>query len=242
MAGSVRARALTEGGISLFRRYLESLRRGSREGPPWTLLEDRHASRAVGFEAPLPVDLPGRRLGAARALREAFDGSAPSEFAEHQGVWSWVSLLYFDRVCPEDRNGRRSPGRDYRHIPEREARLRHRHLLAGPWEVYRHLGEDAKLLLSGVVHRENTFFHELACRQGFISNPGIIEAADRLYLNAETGNPKQGATARGAVPGTLRRFVAVVRQLELNYDLFRIPADELLDLLPPEFDRWKRAM
>lgn len=74
-----------------------------------------------------------------------------------------------------------------------------------------------------------------------ISNRNVIEAVDRLYVSVrpEGAMPKRGATTRTR-PGNLRRLIAVLQQLDLTYDLYATPADKILDLLPPEFDRWKK--
>ena len=155
------------------------------------------------------------------------------------GLWSWLSLFYFDQVCPPRPDGTRAPGRDYRHILEPTYRYGHRHLLGGPHLVYRLHGEQAALLLCTKLYQENTFHHELASRQAFISNPAIIRAANLLYLEPRTQRPKRGAQDPKRTPGTLRRFIDVLQQLDLNYDLYSMSGEALVGLLPAEFDEWK---
>ncbi|MFO7599969.1 MAG: hypothetical protein R6X27_09205 [Candidatus Desulfacyla sp.] len=40
-------------------------------------------------------------------------------------------------------------------------------------------------------------------------------------------------------PGTLYRFIDVVQQLDLTYDLYSMTGEQILQLLPNEFDRWR---
>jgi hypothetical protein len=40
-------------------------------------------------------------------------------------------------------------------------------------------------------------------------------------------------------PGTLLRFIDIIQQLDLTYDLYSMSGEEILALLPPEFDKWK---
>jgi hypothetical protein len=231
-------RQLTRAGIERLRDYLNRLREGGTTVPPRSLLADSETSGS--FSPPCSVerqDFP-TRLEAARYLAEVFDGIEGLE--EDVGLWSWLSLFYFDQVCPPELDGSRSPGRDYRHILESGYRYGHRHLLSGPFLVYRLHKEAAKLLLSTKVHQENLFHHQLASRQAFISNPAIIKAANCLYLDERTGRPKRGAHDPKRGPGTLLRFIDVVRQLDLNYDLYSMSAEALIDLLPSEFDGWRR--
>jgi hypothetical protein len=233
-------RRLTKPGIAQFREYLNNLRAGSTAGPPCALLTDPQASEPFAPERFAEQRAFETRLEAARYLSEVFAGLSASSLEEDIGLWSWLSLFYFDQVCPADTDGARSPGRDYRHILEPGYRYGHRHLLGGPFIVYRLHGEKATLLLGTKIHNENMFHHELASRQAFISNPAILEAASMLYLDRRTGRPKRGAQDPRRAPGTLRRFVDLLLQLDVNYDLYSMNAKAVLDLLPAEFDEWRR--
>jgi len=95
------------------------------------------------------------------------------------------------------------------------------------------------LLLCTKVHVENHFHHELASRQVFLSNPAIIKAARLLYYDEKKRKPKRGAQDPER-PGNLFRFVRVLQQLDLNYDLYGMDAHAILDLLPDEFDEWRK--
>jgi len=231
-------RRLTETGIEQFREYLRELRAGSSAAPPRLLLTDPETSEPFSPERLVEQRVFDTRLEAARYLSEVFDGISGLE--EDIGLWSWLSLFYFDQVCPPRADGKRSPGRDYRHILEPGYLYGHRHLLGGPFVVYRLHREEATLLLCTKLHQENMFHHELASRQGFISNPVIIRAAKLLYFDGRTGRPKRRAQDPKRAPGTLRRFVDVLQQLDVNYDLYSMNVEALVDLLPAEFDEWRK--
>lgn len=233
-----KARVLTREGIDRFRSYLAELREGSSADPPRDLLDDPAASAPFEPERMVDTSIPETRLEAARCLDSVFGGITGVE--EHVGLWTWLSLLYFDVVCPRRPDGGRSPGRDYRHVLEPGYRAGHRHLLAGPFLVYHLHGEEGRLLLSSRLHRENVFHHELASRQVFISNPSIIRAASLLYLDRRKGTPRRGGADPKRGPGTLRRFVDLLQQMDVNYDLYSMDAEAILELLPEEFDSWKR--
>ena len=231
-------RQLTESGVDRFRDYLKELREGGTADPPGILLMDPEASEPFALPCRVDQRVFPTRLELARYLNELLGGIAGLE--EDVGLWSWLSLYYFDQVCPLGRDGSRQPGRDYRHILEPGYPHGHRHLLAGPFLVYRLHKEEARALLWSRIHRENQFHHELASRQALLANPTIIGAVNRLYLDARTGRPKRGAHDTERPQGTLRRFIDVVQQLDLNYDLYSMSVDALLGLLPEEFDAWKR--
>lgn len=74
-----------------------------------------------------------------------------------------------------------------------------------------------------------------------ISNRSLIEAVDRLYFDPaseEGGRPKRGALTRTR-PGNVRRLVAVSDQFDLTYDMYAMSCQQILDLLPAEFDKWR---
>ena len=224
-------------GIERFRDYLEALRSGSREEPPLDFLWDDGTSEELAWKAVVERRVFANKLMAAAYLDKVFQGISCLE--EDVGLWSWLSLFFFDQVCPAGGEGERKPGRDYRHILEPGYRYGYRHLLRGPFLVYRLHGERARLLLYSKVYRDNEFHREIASRQAFVTNPAILDALNLLYLDKRKKRPKRGALGKGASGGTLRRFVSVVQQLELNYDLYSMSGEAILGLLPKEFDPWK---
>ena len=67
---------------------------------------------------------------------------------------------------------------------------------------------------------------------------GRIPEECRL-LDRSRGLPKRGAQGAAEHPGTLRRFVRVLQQLDLTYDIYGMSGKTIVDLLPPEFDAWR---
>ncbi len=70
------------------------------------------------------------------------------------------------------------------------------------------------------------------------SCPSVVGAATRLYYNRELGRNRSGLGGKTA--GSPRRFLDILSQLELNWDLHSLTIDELLGLLPSEFDHFSR--
>jgi hypothetical protein len=178
----------------------------------------------------------------AQHLDQALDGIYDDSLQDDIHLWSWLSLYFFDQVCPVEENGLRKPGRDYRHILEPGYPNGHRHLLAGTYLVFSVYGLEehlSRLLLWTPLHLESKFHHELAVRQTLITNKGILEAADKMYFKESEGHPKKEALMKKKAPGTLQRYIDVIQQLDLTYDLYSMSGAEILALLPPEFDKWK---
>ena len=235
-------RKFTDKGIAQFRRYLADLRDGAASPPPFDLLVDPVASKPVKGQLQIENRKFATRLELAQYLDEALGEIESGSIETDVYLWSWLSLFYFDQVCPDGENGIRKPGRDYRHVLEPGYRYGHNHLIAGAYLVYTVYGLNddlSKLLLYTSLSIESTFHHQLAQRQSIITNKGLMEAAHLLYLRNQELKPKSGALARRK-PGTVYRFVDVIQQLDLNYDLYSMTGEEVLQLLPAEFNKWKK--
>jgi hypothetical protein len=241
MRPAVKIGILKDKGVDYFRDYLTALRQGATSAPPHHLLVDPRFSAPLRGGAEIEQLTFSTRLDLARYLHSVLAVSGKDSLESDVSLWSWLSLFYFDQICPVGKRGLRKPGKDYRYILEPGYPNGHRHLLAGTYLVYTvyGLGEDlSRLLLWSPLHLESKFHHQLAARQTLVSNKAIVEAAHRMYFDTRAGKPRKGATAEKKAPGTLNRFVAVLQQLDLTYDLYGMNAREILALLPPEFNQW----
>lgn len=241
MTQGMDVRRLTDRGVEAFRNYLSDLRRDPSLAPPRPLLTDPATATAVGGGRVEEREFQ-TRLDLAQYLDSALAGIESEAMEADVHLWSWLSIFFFDQVCPAGKDGARRPGRDYRHILEPGYPYGHRHLLAGAYLVYSVYGLDegpAGLLLGTPPGVESKIYHELAVRLNLITNQGVMEAAFRLYHDPETARPKHGAEGRRDVPGSLHRFIAVVQQLDVTYDLYSMSGEEILGLLPAEFDAWR---
>lgn len=237
-------RTFTEKGLESFRGYLHELSEGTVVNPPpLNLLGDADFSKPVAGRVPLEQRRFGSRLDLARYLDQVLEAfpERPDTLASDIHLWSWMSLFYFDQVCPPHENGKRKPGRDYRHIPEPGYRTGHRHLLVGAYLVYTVYGwgeELSRLALHSPLSVESHFHHEIATRQSLITNRGIMEALHILYYDDAQNKPKRGPIMNKNAPGSLYRFIDVVQQLDVTYDLYSMSGAEIVSLLPVEFSHW----
>ncbi len=235
-------RILNEEGLAKFKEYLQELREGSTREPPYELLTDPwYSSKMPGGIEVEKITFPNKKE-AAKYFFEKFHFLPHSQIDQNVGLWSWLSLYYFEQVCPKNKLGRRIPGRDCRHILDLDYRRYYYHLLIGPYNIYRIHGEEAPLLLYGPIYETSRYYLELSARQGFITNKGIIKAANLLYFDAENGKPRRGAALTIRKPGALIRFIDVIQQLDLTYDLYSMTGEEIVALLPQEFDEWRKGI
>jgi hypothetical protein len=233
-----RLRTLNAKGIEEFRGFLQEIRRGAefRPSPAALYVDDYSAPLRRAPEIELRTF--GSRMEAAAYLAQVLADTPAS--SDDVGLWSWLALFYFDQLSPVDAAGKRRPREDYHYIPSHDGWHKDRHLLAGPYKLFLMHAERARLLLHLPVHQHGAFVYDLGFRRDLITNRGLIEAIDLLYWDAKRGAPKRGATTTSR-PGNLRRLITVVQQLDFNYDLYGMRAEEILELLPAEFDGWRPA-
>jgi hypothetical protein len=241
MTGYATLRVFNETGIDAFQQYLANLRKNPATAPPEYLLTDPETSYDIDTTISIERYPFNNRLELARYLDDILSPLAIDDPETDRKLWSWLSLFFFDQVCPIEKTGLRKPGRDYRHILEPGYPYGHRHLLAGAYLVYTVYGlgdKLSRLLLWTPLHVESQSHHQLAVRQTLITNRGVLEAAHLMYFNESGNRPKRGVLGNKKTPGTLLRFIDVVQQLDMTYDLYSMSGREILKLLPPEFNRW----
>jgi len=236
-------RKFTDQGLERFRGYLRAFSEGSVESPPLNLLTDPEFSRQAAGQVTIDQRQFGSGLELASYLDHVLEAYPqwPGTVAADTHLWSWMSLFYFDQVCPVNDKGKRKPGRDYRHILEPGYPNGHRHLLAGAYLVYTVYGwgeELSKLLLHGPISMESQVHHEIATRQSLITNRGIMESLHILYFDQSRSKPKRGPLMNRSAPGSLYRFIDVVQQLDVTYDLYSMSGPEIVGILPSEFAPW----
>lgn len=234
-----KVRVLNDDGIRKFLEYLAALHAEPDLEPPVGLLHDGLTSDP--FEP--AIELDDRPFGDAfelgRYMVEALSPCEGRTISRNHGLWSWLALHYFDRVCRADADGRRKPLEDAVYALEERFSFRryYRHCVRTPWLAVSEHGELAKVLLltSGRGTRTD-IAEQLGAYQDLFANRSVIGAAYAMYFDRDLQKPKKGAGGKGA--GSVRRLASVVRQLELTYDLKDCPLPLFLNLLPREFEGW----
>lgn len=230
-------RKLNTRGIAAFRDYLRTIRAGSEFQANPALLYVDETSTALQPRVEISQKKFASKLDAAVYLANVLRPLESPSLATDAGLWAWLALFYFDQLSPVGTDGRRRPREDYHYVPDEGRWMYERHLLAGPWRLYRMHGERSRILLHPRVHQHGRFVYDLGYKRDLLTNRGLVEAIDMLYWSPRTKRPKRGATT-ATRPGSLRRLISVLQQFDLTYDLYGMRASEILALLPAEFQAW----
>jgi hypothetical protein len=237
----MKLKRLNDQGITRFSTFLDSLTGDAPLPYPENLLTDPEATEEIAPPAEIERRVFGSRFNAAQYLFNLFRDSGLPDTERDRGLWTWLSLFYFDEICPEDGKGIRRPGERARWIPETWVSWRYyRHLLAGPYRIYAAHSdkpERAMLVLCGPLDKPGDIVEQIASRQEIITNRGLMEAASILYYDQGSSRPRRGAASKEG-KGTVRRFTDILNQFDVTWDLYSLEASDVLRMLPDEFSRF----
>ena len=235
-----RARRLTPIGIDAGRRFLAEVRMNPSKdaAPPDELLFDSVHTENL-------LDAPNVGRSTLNTRREASEylaghlGPIQHHIADDAGFWSWLGMYLFAETAPRDKDGVLNiSSLDETFIVHsdepRSYQRRYRHYLWSSWRLHQTHGEDAAFLLDEKVNSLGDLADRIFSSSRMFNSRGVVQLILQLYT--EGGKQKRNF---GRSPGGLRHLIRVLEQLERTYDVYGMSADSLLDILPPDFDRWK---
>lgn len=235
-------RVLTDRGMELFRNYILEVKEDPQKPPPIDRLSQKPWSSE--FLAHVEVgSLPvTTRMQLGKYLVELFEacGVDRKDILNNPRVWSWLALLWFDNLCLVESDGSRKVRETSRYVCSSHYTDYYRHLVAASWDIYYLHREKSRLFLWTSLYIHNDFIEQLASRQNIITNKALIEVFDRLYWDLKSDRPKSGAQSRDRL-GNFRRLQSFIQQVELTYDLHAMSVEEIIALLPSEYDPWKSS-
>lgn len=235
-----RARALTPAGIDAARQFLAEVRANPTIDalPPDEVLFDGVHTRGL-------LDAPDLRRAPMRTRRDAASYLSPQlapiqqRVADDAGFWSWLGMYLFAETAPRDPDGvlRLSPLDETFVVHSEESRSyqrRYRHYLWSAWRLQQEHGGYASFLLDERLSSFGDIADRVFSSSRVFNAGGIVELILTLYT--EGGRQKRQF---GRARGGLRHLIRVLDQFERTYDVYGMPSDALLNILPREFDRWK---
>jgi len=229
-------RKLNGDGLRKFKEYLEALRDGDEQTYPANLLLDERFSEPSGLSVEVERVPFETRYDMGVYLAGVFEGCDTQLILGDAGVWSWLALFWFEQLCPRDREGKLKPGQIYNFILSERYNHRPRQAVRTTYMLVKDYGELARVFLCQKPHLRGAIIEEFAARQFYLNCRGVVEAANRLYMDRDRNSFKRGAAAKGA--GSSRRFISFLQQIERTYDLFSISPETLIAMLPGEYSKF----
>ena len=239
----MKLKKFTTFGIERFGEYLDLLQTEPTRLLPASLLEDSVCSEVFGKPTEVHSKTFGTRYGAAEYLDEILARSGVAEAERDVGLWAWLTLFFFNELCPSNKAGERELRERPAYIPEPQNFQRYyRHLLLGPYLIFRahrDAPKRAMALLCKPLPIIDDIVAQLASRQELVTNPALVELATKLYFDPVSGTTKKGAGGKGG--GSPRRLADVLQQFDVTWDLYAMQIAEFFRILPDEFNRFRSS-
>ena len=233
----MKLRRLTEEGIEAFSAYLAQAKADPKLAPPTHLLDNPAMSEAVA-EVEVEERCFATRFEVAEYLVRTFEAAGIQNPEGDPGLWSWLTLRWFEHLRPaRGKMGWESA----RYIPTRYFAKSYRHLLLGPYIIFRaHIDdpERAMALLLNPPNQPGEIVGQFAANRDLVTNRAVMGAVTRLYVDMRSRKFRKGA--RGSSPGSPRRLTAVMNHFDLTYDLPAMNDIALIHMLPKEFDKFRK--
>ena len=237
----MKLRRFNRDGIAAFAAFRARLVAEPTMKPERDMLEDAALTEIVSEQVEVELRPFSNRMEAGVFFNDLVKRAGLSWPERDQGLWVWLTLFFFDAVCPADGNGKRDPQDEARLIAQVDNFQRfYRHLLMGPFLIVRaheDNPERAMAFLCNPLWKPGEIAEQLASRKELVTNRAVTELATQLYFDPSKQTFRRGAGS--SVKGAARRLAALLNQLDLTWYLYGMTAQEILGLLPKEFDRFR---
>lgn len=232
-------RRLNDRGIVRWKAWLDG---GATGEPPRYLLHDPETSTDVTPPVAILPKTFGTRFEFGRYLEELLRPVDAAQIRFDAGLWDALTLHFVDVVYPAGAAAVRKPMEIVRLAFAADSyQKRTRHLVRTAWLLVSQHGEHARFMLSGPPDVHGDVVEQLSNRQEVIGSKALIAAAAAMWWDEAGQTHRRGITNRNPRKGgTVRRLIDVARQFRLTWDLDSMTPEQIVNLLPSEFDRWKR--
>ena len=236
----MKLREFNDKGVEAFRTALTAMRTDPTAAVPFSLLEDATLTVDVGVD--IELDRPGfatKREAATYLHAKLRPLMAMEQIFDRVGLWSWLSLHYFDDVCPPVKHGRNVRVDSSYVFHPSDRRYDTRHLLMTPVLIYTAAPVHNKLFLDTPLSMLGKAVEETIKKLFVTRFAGVFEAIELLYWDPTAGRPKKNLTPIPPRAGDLKsRFPARLRQLQRTYDVAVMSGTQIVTLLGREFEGW----
>ncbi|WP_448029071.1 hypothetical protein [Bradyrhizobium liaoningense] len=223
----------TEAGLHLFERaFMHQVSEDSVD-----LFDHTIVVRLDGTQPFSPTLYPTAK-DLASAVLSSLGALSVASLLNRRGLWAWLTFVLRDSLFPRNRAGVREFKELHRWYPSdpNDWQKAQRHLVRMPVLLLASLGENADHLLASPPSVLPEIREQLTSQQDMFA-PNFQKVARALYFDEEQQKLKRGSGSKGA--GSPRRLAAVRRQLDVTWDLYEVPADKLVWMLPKDFNRFK---
>lgn len=240
-------RTFTREGLEVFRSWLDRAensvpKRWTSEPPPTEILLDNRYSRLVGFGGVLVQRHFERKYDLGMEVCRALGRENAEKIINMPSVWAWLSLFFSDSTFRQ-KNVRWFTGDRSRHLVQtilgRKQDQSHRHLVKSAVTNVLRFDRYAAVLMDNADGQSKIEEQVMSRRVDppLAHHQEFVKALHRLYWDSESDDLKSGARSDG--PGSVMHMIDLLNQFDLTYDISSLECDNILKLLPKDFDKFE---
>ena len=211
--------------------------------PPYGILYDEEYSEVVRFTDDKPRSIDSDvAFSSGKEMVDLLDSSFGKkvkfeDIISDDGMWAWLSLLFYKYL----RNG--EPGKwksaaINRFIPSGHSFKYYRHCITSRYLVWKKYGDDSIVFLHNKANVGGELNEQIMSTSPIITSHQVVKALTELYYDSsQSTGVKKGGSGKGG--GSVRRFRTAFWQLYDTYDLRTMDSEDIISILPPEFDKYK---
>jgi hypothetical protein len=237
----MKIRRFNEAGMLQFRQVIADRRQAAKakravDPIPVELLQSDEYTTETQFLLPAERTVFSTKLDICNAVFKIIPQADFESLREDAALWSWLAGWYFDDLT----KGRKKVKEERAYVAKVDFTSSYRHLILGPCFVATTAKDDperVRILLYDEPTTMNEVMVQLGSYYDYLMNPVVQGVVRELYWDPSRARTKHGSG--GKLPGSPRRLMDYLHQLELNFDLRSITVNRLLSFLPDEFDKYK---
>ena len=168
------------------------------------------------------------------ALDTSLKNISYKDLFDDLNLWDCLSLNLFDKIFVP---GKIKGFMPYRYVVDVDRNNSMRHLVRGPWWAVNRYGENAKIFTYTEVYQQNDFFEQFVKVNSLRELKVIAEVCMRLYYDKENNRSIPG-TSKGTRGGFARLRDKISHYNKIKF-LWNMNTNEIIDMLPSEFDKYK---
>lgn len=241
----VAVREFTSEGLQYARGYLESIRDVVWKAVPDELLFGDEYATLVTPSAQVETRSFENRRELGQYLAEQLEPLGAGNVSSNWRLLSWLGIFYLESITGGAKG--QAPKRlfsDIAHIidPSRDSRDRSHHRLKMAYDLWTRWSDKAWYFLEQPANSMPQFTLRIVQSPEIMRSEDLVPLTLALYVDKGTGELRPGSTGMNrsdAPPGSLPRLIAVLNQLSMTYDVYGMTMQQLLPLLPPEFDDFR---
>lgn len=252
---TLHVRRLNPKGLDAFAHWIQH---PAAEAPPKQLLDHPEYSEEISGDFEIDTS---RNFPTTFALGTYLNAEVFAAVVDHvplykdTAMWSWVSLALVESLVSKKSKGIKQKGTPlavphYVQLPG-QTPVRHSYKLIArsAWLMARLHGNAAAFVLGSPESPWGEVAEAVIGRQQLASHKGFIALASKLYVQPDGGLKRGTAGQRNkearrnpkakAGLGSMRRLALTLNQFGRTYNTRAMPPQEMLKLLPREYERWQ---